>query len=197
MRNRSIRCTTVAALALSLGLALAACGDNGDNAARTEDDKPAGTTQTSPEGIDTPSPSPNQPGALDDVTAAGLQAIATAEAHGDGVAYSIDFDDDNTWEVEVAAGNRTIEVEVDVAGTEVLNTGDDDLDDDRRGLDDAQISITEAIERVIAGTGGVLDDADLDDDDHWSVTVDLPDRDDVDYRVDTGNGEVTEEEDDD
>ncbi|SKC81128.1 Uncharacterized membrane protein YkoI [Krasilnikoviella flava] len=133
-------------------------------------------------------------------TAAGLLAIATAEKKAGGTAFAIDDPDrDNTWEIGVATGKISVEVEVSADGTEVVGTRDDDLDaDDRQAIADAKFSITQAIERTVATSGGDLDDAELDEDDgrfQWSVTV-LVDGAEVDFRVGTQDGTVTQERED-
>ncbi|MCZ2264147.1 hypothetical protein [Isoptericola sp. QY 916] len=207
MSNRTARRLAVpAALALALGLTLTACADGSDDGGA-----PAGETAT-PAGDDTATDdatddategasSPSASAAPEHRTAAGLLAIATAEKKAGGTAYAIDDPDrDNTWEVDVATGTISVEVEVSADGTEVVGTQDDDLDaDDRRALDAATFSITQAIERTVARSAGDLDDAELDEDDgryHWSVTV-LVDGVETDYRVGTQDGKVVQERGDD
>ncbi|MEL7977645.1 PepSY domain-containing protein [Isoptericola sp. F-RaC21] len=203
MSNRTARRLAVpTALALTLGLTLTACADDaGDGAAPTGE----ATTSASDDGATSPATddttddgaSPSASAAPEHRTAAGLLAIATAEKKAGGTAFAIDDPDrDTTWEVDVATGKISVEVEVSADGTEVVGTRDDDLDaDDRRALADARFSISQAIERTVAKTGGDLDDAELDEDDgryHWSVTV-LVDGVETDYRVGTQDGKVTEE----
>lgn len=136
-------------------------------------------------------------GAAGDLTVLGLAAIAGAEAETGGVAFGIDDqDDDGTWEVDVRVGDQHVEVTMSADGQTVESTGEDDLDDDyRAGLDQATITLAEAIERATAEVGGTLDDAELDEDDGryaWDVTVDAPDRDDVDVKIDVATGEIIE-----
>ncbi|MFD6136647.1 hypothetical protein [Isoptericola sp. NPDC060257] len=197
MSNRAARRLAVpVALALALGLTLTACAD-GDGGAPADTPATSATEDTATD--DTTSPSASA--APEHRTAAGLLAIATAEKKAGGTAYAIDDPDrDNTWEVDVATGTISVEVEVSADGTEVVRTQEDDLDaDDRRALADATVSITRAIERTVAKSGGDLDDAELDEDDgryHWSVTV-LVDGVETDYRVGTQDGKVVQERDDD
>ncbi|MFE5294456.1 hypothetical protein ACFQ8T_19930 [Isoptericola sp. NPDC056618] len=206
MSNRAARRLAVpAALALALGLTLTACADDDGGAPA---DTPAtsaaeGTATDDATDDDTTDDmtSPSASAAPEHRTAAGLLAIATAEKKAGGTAYAIDDPDrDNTWEVDVATGTISVEVEVSADGTEVVRTQEDDLDaDDRRALADATVSITRAIERTVAKSGGDLDDAELDEDDgryHWSVTV-LVDGVETDYRVGTQDGKVVQERDDD
>ena len=203
--------TAPAALAVALGLVLTACGDGTEPAA----DSPAATETTDDAATDdaTSDDSTDDDGADDDgtpdpaatpedLTAAALAAIATAEKEAGGTAYAIDDPDrDNTWEVDVAVSDRTVEVEVDIAGTKVVGTTEDDLDrDDRQALADAKVSISEAIERTMAQADGTFDDAELDEDDNryrWSVSVERAPRDSIDYLVDLQTGKVTQERDDD
>ncbi|WP_079576497.1 hypothetical protein [Krasilnikoviella flava] len=201
MSNRTARRTAVpVALALTLGLVLTACADDsGDGAA------PAGGTTTSTDdpatsGATDDGASPSASAVPEHRTAAGLLAIATAEKKAGGTAFAIDDPDrDNTWEIGVATGKISVEVEVSADGTEVVGTRDDDLDaDDRQAIADAKFSITQAIERTVATSGGDLDDAELDEDDgrfQWSVTV-LVDGAEVDFRVGTQDGTVTQERED-
>lgn len=135
-------------------------------------------------------------GSADDVTAQALQAIETAEGEAGGTAYGIDDqEDDGSWEVDVAVGDRSVEVTVGADGS-VTSTEDDDLDDDdRAGLDAATITLSEAIEQAVGEVGGHLDDAELDEDDgthFWEVSLDGTDRgDDIEVKVSVA-GEVLE-----
>lgn len=195
MSNRTARRLAVpATLALTLGLALTACADGAG-----DDGAPA--TPAAEDTATDDSASPSASVAPEHRTAAGLLAIATAEKKAGGTAYAIDDPDrDNTWEVDVATGTISVEVEVSADGTEVVRTQEDDLDaDDHRALADATVSITQAVERTVAKSGGALDDAELDEDDghhHWSVTV-LVDSAETDYRVGTQDGKVVQERGDD
>ncbi|WP_420111959.1 PepSY domain-containing protein [Pseudactinotalea sp.] len=187
---------------LALALGLAGCGSPEDSSG------PGGTTGATDEATTeaattedestTDDSTTDDDAAIesDDVTAAGLAAIATAERDTGGVAFAIDRDDDGDegWDVDVRTGDTMVEVEVSADGTSVVRSEDDDLDgDDRAAIDAAEITLTEAIEIAVAETGGVLDDAELSDDDnplHYEVTVDTADRDDVDVDVDAVTGEV-------
>jgi len=205
MSHRTARRLSVpTALALALGLALTACADgSGDGGASAEETATSAAAATG-DATDDASEGASSPGASatpEHRTAAGLLAIATAEKKAGGTAYAIDDPDrDNTWEVDVATGTISVEVEVSADGTEVVRTQDDDLDaGDRRALDAATVSISQAIERTVAKSGGELDDAELDEDDgryHWAVTV-LEDGAETDYRVGTQDGKVVQERSDD
>lgn len=213
--------TTTTALLLALGLS--ACG--ADDGTTGEGSSPSGAASPSAEAssgaddtsaaeesddVETPSDDDQSAagsddaagtGDADDVTAAGLAAIATAEDEAGGEAMEIDdSDDDGTWEIEVRAGDRVVEVDVSADGAEVLGTQEDDLDDDdAAALDAAQVSLAEAVEAAIADAGGMLDDASLEDEDgtpRFEVSLDGSEAgDDVEVLVDAGTGEVTGRED--
>src|SRR5690606_33180100 len=95
---------------------------------------------------------------------------------------------------DVAVGNRSVEVTVSADGTQVLELDDDDLDDeDRRGLESAQLTILDAIGNALAERPGTLDDVELGDERGtfaWEVTIDTESRDDVDVYVEVTNGEI-------
>lgn len=122
-------------------------------------------------------------------------AIDTAESEAGGTAYELDDqDDDDTWEVDVAVDDRSVEVTVSADGTQVVGTEDDDLDDDdRRALAAATITLADAITTALAEVPGTFDDAELDADDGtfaWEVTIDVAPDDDVDVYVDVTTGTV-------
>ncbi|WP_134772636.1 PepSY domain-containing protein [Ornithinimicrobium flavum] len=197
------------ALALSATLGLAACGsdddvtgpgvsagttdavatadETGDDDSTGSDDPATGTTEGSTSGA--------VPPGAEDVTSLALAAVATAETETAGIAYEIDDqDDDGTWEVDVRAGDRSVEVTVSPDGTTVESTEEDDLDaEDRDALDAASITVVEAIEIAVGEVGGVLDDVELDEEDGtyaWEVTLDGTDSgDDVEVLVSV-TGEV-------
>lgn len=183
---------TVPVLALTLGLALTGCGTSTDSGASREASQ-APKLVSDDEVLALPT-TPHENTGNGDRTAAGLNAIATAEKATGGTAYAIDDeDDDNSWEVDVATGNSTVEVEVDATGAHVLSTeNDDDRDDDRRLLDQVSIPLAEAITTAVTEVPGVLDGAELDDDRTltWEVTVDTKDRSDVEVAIDAATGSV-------
>lgn len=214
------RRTTLPSLAAAVALILAACGEESggedppeeatSEQATTEepadesptDDGEDQGTDAGTGGADESSPTGDSAGGGGESTDVALDAIATAEDEAGGQAYAIDDpDEDGTWEVDVAVDGRSVEVQVSSGGDEVRRTEEDDLDgEDRRALQEAEITLAEAIERAVAEAGGVLGDAELDEDDgraFWSVSLDLPDRGDVEYRVDTASGEVSQDRDED
>ena len=170
------------ALALSASLGLAACGSDDDVAApgvtagttdavATADD--AATDETTTEETTGAVPPPG----AEDVTTIALNAIASAETETAGTSYEIDDqDDDGTWEVDVRVDDRSVEVTVSADGTTVVSTEEDDLDsDDRDALDAASITLVEAIKIAVQEVGGVLDDAELEEEDGtygWEISLD-------------------------
>lgn len=162
----------------------------------TEDAAPtteATTEDVTPTGEATPAPADPAGGEVDDVTAAALTAIQTAESETGGIAYAIDDeDDDSRWEVEVSLDGLEVEVTLSADGTTVESTADDDdLDaDERQALQDMQVTLIEGIELAYAEFGGVLDDAELDEEDgRWTWEIDLGGAND-DIHVDIMTGEI-------
>ena len=198
------------ALALSATLGLAACGSDDDvtgpgvsagttdavaTAEETGDDDDSLASEDPATGTTEDGTGGAVPPGAEDVTSLALAAVATAETETAGIAYEIDDqDDDGTWEVDVRAGDRSVEVTVSPDGTTVESTEEDDLDaEDRDALDAASITVVEAIEIAVGEVGGVLDDVELDEEDGpyaWEVTLDGTDSgDDVEVLVSV-TGEV-------
>ncbi|PRZ04155.1 hypothetical protein BCE75_11176 [Isoptericola sp. CG 20/1183] len=197
MTIHSFRRTAAPGLALALVLGLAACSGGDSNPATPGDEEflagsPSQTTgPTSSPDTDASEDPSGSPGAAEP-NAAALRAIAVAEDDAGGTAYAVEGAGASVWEVDVAVDDRTVQVEVNADG-DVLSTGDGDLDvDDRSAVDDAAFALPDAIDRVLAFSGGTLEEAELDDP-HWSVTVDEQ-GDDVDYRVHLETGELTGDE---
>ncbi|MCK0111512.1 PepSY domain-containing protein [Ornithinimicrobium sp. F0845] len=212
MRN-SQRLTMTTALALTMTLGLVACGESepdtetpGDapsasapaetGAEDTTTDDAAGDTSADDASGATDDAADATGGTTGDLTATGLAAIDTAEAETGGTAYEIDdLDDDGTWEVDVRVDDHSVEVKVSADGAEVLQTEQDDLDDDdRAALEAATITLQDAIELAVSEVGGVLDDAELEGEGngnphHWEVSVDTDERDDIEVLISV-TGEV-------
>ncbi len=184
--------TLTAALALTLAVGLSACGgeDGAGDGVSPQTPSASESATTGAESTTDDTASTDATTEADDLTAAALLAIGTAEEETGGTAYEIDDqDDDGSWEVDVALDGRSIEVTVSADGTSVLGTEDDDDldDDDRAGLDAASITLQEAIQVAVDEVGGVLDDAELEEEDgqhYWEVSVDTAEGDDhVDVEV--------------
>lgn len=187
------------ALALALGLVVTGCSDDEPVSTPSAPAQASETDDGATTSASEPASESATPAAPDDENEAGLRAIATAEAEAGGIAYGVDRSRLGTsWEVDVAVGDASVEIELDATGTAVVRTQDDDLDrDEREALDGAQVTLAQAVEAVVDEAGGVIDDAGLEDDGgfHWSVSVDVDGRD-ADYAVDLASGEVTPETDD-
>lgn len=197
-----------AALALTLALGLSACGGDdssldGVNADApvdmTTDDAGATDDATSDQAASTDAAaSTGTAAAADDVTAAALAAIGTAEDAVGGTAYEIDDQDgDGTWEVEVAVGDRSHEVTVSADGAQVVGTPEEDgLDaDDAAALEAAQATLAGAVGTAVDEVGGVLDGASLDEEDgshRFEVELNRTDGgdDDITVVVDAATGQV-------
>ncbi len=193
---RTFRSIAGLAAAGALVFALGACGGNDDPAPQQ-----AGEPAVSPV---TPAVPPTAGGPATDATtapfsatdaearnAAALVAIATAEGAAKGKAYEIDdADDDETWEVDVMVGDKSVEVKVSADGKTVQEQKDDDDadDDDKARLGRSKTTLTQGIEAALKEVPGALDDVDLDDEndvDVWKVTIDTSDNDDVEVYVAT------------
>lgn len=176
------RLTTLSALVCVAALSLTACG--------TDEEDPTPSSSGSP-AVESTGAAP-APESAD----AALAAIATAEQEAGGTAYELDDqDDDGTWEVDVAVGDRSVEVTVSADGSEVVRTDDDGrLDgDDRRALDAATTGLVDAITTALAEVDGTLDDVELDDEGGtfaWEVSIDEQGGGDVEVYVDVTTGKV-------
>lgn len=198
----------IVALASAALLGLTACGGS------TDPDEPVGPADTHTERSDDTSSSPTsqETSSTSDTSSAPtssaasptgdpvLAAITAAEDEAGGTAYEIDDqDEDGTWEIDVAKGNQSVEVEVGEDGTATAGDDDDLDDEDRAGLDAAQIDLAEAIEAALKEADGTFDDAELEEDNgthHWKISVDV-DGNDTDILVDVKTGKATPERDDD
>lgn len=211
MNYRRIAISTIAVAALGL----AACGsdatDPGDavtpvvpqdtaivNTPRADDpvdSAPAETTDPAATDDGTqgtpaaPAPGGDQMAALGEIQ----RAIQLAETESGGVAYKIDDEDnDDAWEVDVLLPDGTgMEVKVDRAGQNVLET---ENDDDADVTELPSTTLMDAISAAVAHIPGVLDDAELDDEDGrvvWKVELDqTADGDDVELHLDAATMEV-------
>lgn len=189
------------ALTAALTLGVAACGSDDSpeesetsSAAETssETSTSAETTSGETSAGDTESTSSGGAASDDQGAQAVLEAIAAAEKEADGTAYEIDDqEDDGTWEVDVAKGSESIEVEVAEDGSTTADESDDLDEDDRAGVRAAKIEIGDAITAALEEVEGTLDDVELEEEDgahYWEVTIDSADRDDVEVRVDVTDG---------
>ncbi|GAA4506606.1 PepSY domain-containing protein [Brevibacterium yomogidense] len=198
---RPVRSLSIAAVAAA-ALTLSACGSGSDAPAETDgiEQTQSATDDTVPteestEGAESSAAATmHRGGSLEDART----AIDTAEAENGGTAHEIDFDDDDHWEIDVIGSDREWEYHVSADGTTIEKTEEDDLDDDdRRELEEAEVSLVEALEIALDHTAGTIDDAELDEDDgvlHWEVEIYVDGSDRTrDLYVDAKSGDVTED----
>lgn len=206
---RTLSLSVVAAAALTLS----ACG--GGEAAPEESEaaasQPADTGEAVPTAESTESAgagssvdsAQSRGGDLEDARA----AVQTAEDENGGTAHSLDYDENDLWEVTVLADGTEWEYDISTDGSTIERTDEDSEDDsdDQRELDEAEVSLIEALETALEDTPGTIDDIDLDEDDgtlRWDVTIHIDgSNDQQEIEVDAVSGEVlsstTDGEDDD
>lgn len=176
-------------------LAVSACGSD----AGTDGNSPSGQVTAETPGPAATESAPDQSEAPDhtETTRNAQQAVVTAAKHVGGIAFSIDRDD-NGWEVDVLKGNRKVEVHLNAAGTKVRSTENDDTVSkrERQDLENARVSLEDAIAIASSRVGGNLDEAEFEDDrsqSMWSVTLDVEGVD-IEVHLDATNGELLKEE---
>ncbi|MBP2435911.1 PepSY domain-containing protein [Microbacterium amylolyticum] len=212
---RLLRGSAITSVALATALSFTSCGQAGIEAGEevtTSENLPSSERTTRP----VPSTEPTDPATPADERStpespaettgpetneepfpAILQAIGIAESGTGGKAYEIDDEDrDGIREIDVAVGDRSVEVTVDAAEGRVVRTEDDGglSDNDAQGLAQATVTLAEAIAIALTAHDGVIDDAELDDDDgrwYWDISIDLTGGGSIDVLVDTVTGEVT------
>ncbi|MFG6446519.1 hypothetical protein ACFXQA_14760 [Microbacterium sp. P07] len=129
---------------------------------------------------------------------AALAAIATAENETGGIAYEIDLDDEDFWEVHLAVGDTDVEVRTTADGASVRSTDTDDTldDDDRDAVDAADVTLIVALQAAVVehgadsrGGGALVDEITVSDDAGpiaWEVSFE----DDVDVYVNVVDGAI-------
>lgn len=181
--TRTRKFTALSASVLAAALTLSACGSgeaapaDSPEAAQTQESEAAPTTEAaddtsgSSDGGASASASQQRGGSLDDARA----AVETAEAENGGTAHSLDFDN-GRWEIDVIADGSEWEYDISQDGSTVERADEDrdEDDDDRRELEQAEVSLVEALEIALEDTPGTIDDIDLDEDDgtlRWDVSI--------------------------
>jgi uncharacterized membrane protein YkoI len=151
------------------------------------------TTGPTTSGQTTAAPEQQSP---EERNAAALRAIATAEQDQNGKAYEIDDEEnDDTWEVDVMVGDRSVEVKVSGDGNNVISSGDDNdaEEEDRARLARAQTTLQQAIEAAVREAPGAVDDVELGEEDGrdaWEVTIDTTEIADVEVYVSPEDGSI-------
>lgn len=200
MHRRILASIAISALALTA----AACTNDDTTADPAEPAAPpAATTAPAEPGATAPTEATDEATPADAATPANaeernanaLSAIATAAEEAGGTAYEIDdSDDDGQWEVDVMVENRSHEITVAADGSTVIEREEDDADqEDISRLDQAQVTIEQAIEAALAEVPGSLDDVELSDDNGrgvWEVSIDETENDDVEVYIDIVSGDV-------
>lgn len=201
---RTLKSLSVAVVAAA-ALTLSACGSGGDaeqtdgveqSQAPQEESAPADGAQSEETPTAEASASDSASGSAQggELEAAGA-AIETAEAENGGTAHHIDWDDNEHWEIDVV-GDREWEYQVSADGSSVEQTDEDDADgDDTREVEQAEVTLLEALETALEDTPGTIDDAELDEDDgslHWEVGIYAEgSSDSTDIRIDAQSGDIT------
>ncbi|HLR43744.1 MAG TPA: PepSY domain-containing protein [Brevibacterium sp.] len=203
---RPVRSLSVAVVAAA-ALTLTACGsgDSAEQTAGVEQSQPAqddssadggapadgGQTDETTASAETSAAGSSQGGDLEAATA----AIDTAEAENGGTAHHLDWDDDDQWEIDVV-GDREWEYQISADGSTIEQTDEDDADgNDQREIEQAEVTLLQALETALEETPGTIDDAELDEDDgtlHWEVGIYADgSTDSTDIRIDAQSGDIT------
>lgn len=184
MTSRTI---ITAGIAVSAGLFLSACTGTDDTATQENEADTAMATTTAPAESPTESPSTttednqdNQQTGEDPVFGA-IDAVLAE--HSDGIIVTVDREDDrDAYDIDVVVGEEVIELEVDGDGTvrEDEREGDGE---DVAGAQEATVTASDAIRQALdQHPDGVLDDAELEEEDgnlRWEISLDDADRDDL------------------
>jgi uncharacterized membrane protein YkoI len=195
---------TVLPIAAGLALAVAACDSGGAEEGTGEDEvslaeptqaqTTAGTLVPSPEATDTSGPSDGgtaMAGERDAQAAveAAVQAVAGAAA------FELDYSDDNqSWEVDLIHVDAEWEVTVSPDGSEVLLEQESGAAEPENAdaLEQAEISMAEAIAAALEEESGNVDEVGLEDEDGqpvWEVEVESGDGSSTDVRIDAMTGD--------
>ncbi len=189
----------LATLIVAALLGASACssddGPTADDETRSVSATDSATSSTGDgESSDSPSGSAEAPTSDEDLKPL-MDAIATAEKSLGGTAYEADNQDsDGTWEINIAVKDKSIEAKVSSDGSKVVRQDDEETldDDERAGLEAAEVTIGDAIDTAMKETNGTFDDAEIEQKNGthvWEVSVDTADGD-VDVLVDVTSGKV-------
>ncbi|MGP5590248.1 PepSY domain-containing protein [Corynebacterium variabile] len=182
MNSRYTRTTLAALTASLLGVgALAACGDDSDDAKSTVtvtqsapadntsgSDSTAATTTSQSDGSGSSEHTDARTSAVD--AAGALEAALDAKPGS--YAVEVDEEDGRAWEITLVADGKGVEVTVDNATGEVTGEQSTDLDAEQREA--PSVTAAEAVDAALAEKPGTLDSLDLDQDNGtivWDATV--------------------------
>ena len=182
MNSRYTRTTLAALTASLLGVgALAACGDDSDDAKSTvtvTQSAPADNTSGSDSTAATTTSQSDGSGSSDhtDARTSAVDAAGALEAALDAkpgsYAVEVDEEDGRAWEITLVADGKGVEVTVDNATGEVTGEQSTDLDAEQREA--PSVTAAEAVDAALAEKPGTLDSLDLDQDNGtivWDATV--------------------------
>lgn len=198
-RKNTVATAGAAAAALTLTLALGACSSGASTPAQS--DSPAAAK---PAATSTASPGNTTPGAT---TPAGdeispIDAIDAALKHTAGEAVEVEAEDHRgtaVWEVTIrTADGSGVEVSIDRASGDVVADKKTDIDEDQR--ETPKVSITAAIDAVLAAEPGTLREIKLDSENStqvWEAEVRATSGDHVEIYLDATTGDVIKHEVDD
>lgn len=175
---------TTAALALGAGLFLSACAET-DDTATTQKDNETETATTQETGATETTATTEQDGDAqtgDDPVFAAIDAALAA--YSDGIVVTVDREDDSeTYDIDVVQGEQVLELEVGADGTVREDEREGDDDDDVAKAQAATVTAADAIRQALEQhPDGVLDEAELDEDDgvlRWEINLDDADRNDL------------------
>lgn len=164
--------TLLASLSASALLIMGACSGGDDPGPAAEPSAQQGTAAPVPSqgSVDaTPaesvpaSPGTGAPEAPQAELQAAIAAIAAAEQAGQGRAVQIEFED-GAWEIDVMQGDRVVEYRAAEDGTVSPTDESDDVDEgERRALEAAEVTLTDAIQAALQRVPGALEEAELDE----------------------------------
>lgn len=167
-----MRRTIIAGAAAVLSLGLVACGSDDDTPDDQATVQPGGETTppaTPPATSDTGAATPTTPtmpaGDVHESVTRALVALATAEREAGGTAFDLEEEGNEGWDIDVAVGDRVVELTVSPDGTRVTETDDDNdtLDsEDRSRLAQATVPIAEALTTAAGQAEGRLESIELD-----------------------------------
>ncbi|WP_018296650.1 PepSY domain-containing protein [Corynebacterium lubricantis] len=169
------------ALSATTALALAACSENTGDTAATDPTSEATTVTTTAAETETETAEP-APESGDDPVFNAIDAVLAE--HADGVLVDVDREDSTQlFDIDVVVGNEVIELEVDASTGDIREDEREGDDDDIQKAQAATVTAADAIREALAShPDGVLDEAELDEDDgqlHWEIELDDAQRNDL------------------
>lgn len=172
-------------ITVTAALFLGACSDAQDSTDPGTTTETVATTTTGADGTATTTTTTttdqeDQPAGTDPVFGA---IDAALDRHADGIVVGIDREDDrDTYDIDVVVGDEVVELEVDADGT-VREDDREGEDEDVARAQDATVTAEEAVREALdRHPDGLLDEAQLDEEDGslvWQIDLDDADRNDL------------------